>query len=157
MIDHLRGSHSPNFEEKENIMTESEKSKATILAIDDSSMILNFLKGFLKKDFNVVAYSSTAEALEDIAVCAISPDCILSDYYLPSDLSGLEFLHRLKQIDPQIPLLFLSGSCDVDQTIKCLNRGAFDFIKKPFNPKELVARLNKAINSKGSKNYRYAV
>ena len=91
--------------------------KPNIIAIDDSPMLANFLKRFLTKDYNVTIYSSTSDALKDLSEGTISPDCIITDYYLGNDLTGLEFTKQLKEIDPIIPILFLSGSCDMNQSL----------------------------------------
>lgn len=120
--------------------------KATIVAIDDSPMILKFLTIYLEKEYEVHTYDSTLTALQHLSEGHVTPDCILTDFNLGNDLTGLQFTKELKKIDPIIPVLILSGSCDIDTKIKCLQEGAVDFVNKPFNPKELVARIQKALS-----------
>ena len=121
--------------------------KPQLIAIDDSPTLANFLKIFLQKTYDVMIYKSTSQALEDIAAGFVTPDCIVTDYYLGNDTSGLDFILQLKQIDPITPVLVLSGSCDVNERIACLENGATDFISKPFNPKELEVRIKNALGS----------
>ncbi|NQZ77973.1 MAG: response regulator [Ekhidna sp.] len=113
----------------------------TLLLIDDSPMIRNFLQAFFSEEYTVLAYSSTSKALEDLSEGTVSPDCILTDFYLGKDLNGLEFVQTLKEIDPAIPVMILSGSCDMKQKVECLENGAADFVNKPFSPLELDARV----------------
>jgi len=132
-------------------------NKPKIIAIDDSPMLVNFLKTFLSKAYDVTTYTSTSEALKELSEGAISPDCILTDFYLGNDLTGLAFITQLKEIDPIIPVLVLSGSCDMNQKITCLQNGAADFISKPFNPMELDVRIKNALSSSQSNTYRHAI
>ena len=127
--------------------------KSIIVVIDDSPMLVNFLRSFLRRTYKVVAYSSTSEALKDLSEGKISPDCILTDYYLGKDLTGLEFIQQLKNVDPIIPVLVLSGSVDMNQKIACLQNGAVDFVSKPFNPLELDARIKNALAFSPQLNY----
>lgn len=139
------------------MMTNTTK-KSKIIVIDDSPMLLKFLQSYLSEEYDVTAYSSTSEALKDLSEGRVAPDCILTDYYLGQDLTGLEFVQQLKEVDPIIPVLVLSGSVDMQQKIACLRNGAVDFVSKPFNPMELDARIKNAIAISPQLNqYRYAV
>jgi len=136
----------------------TEINKQVIVAIDDSQMILNFLKIYLGKEYEVITYTSTSSALNDLVSGNVNPDCILTDFYLGNDLTGLEFIKKLNEIDPMIPALVLSGSCDMNQKIDCLANGAVDFIQKPFNPMELRVRIKNALSIGPSLNhYRHAI
>ena len=133
-------------------------NKPTIIAIDDSPMLVNFLQKYLCKAYNVITYTSTSETLKDLSEGKISPDCILTDYYLGKDLTGLEFIKELKEVDPIIPVLVLSGSVDTKEKIECLQSGAADFVSKPFNPMELSVRIKNALLVSPQINmYRHAV
>ncbi len=123
------------------------RRKPIIVAIDDSPMILNFLKSYLSDSNEVITYQSTSTALEELSSGLVAPDCVVTDYYLGKDLTGLEFTMELKKVDPIIPVMILSGSCDTGQKIACLEQGAIDFMVKPFNPKELKARIRNALST----------
>lgn len=120
--------------------------KKTILLIDDSQMILNFLKVYLSKEYHVLSFNKASAALDYlINYKGPLPDLVLSDYHMPKDLSGLDVIKSMRKYFPVMPVVILSGSCDVDERIECIASGAYDFIEKPFNPRELDARIEKAL------------
>lgn len=126
-------------------MSKNTTIKPAVIVIDDSPMILSFLKSYLGKTYEVTTYSSTSEALEDLSEGRVDAECVLTDYHVEQDLTGLEFIQQLKEVDPIVPVLVLSGSVDINQRVKCLQNGAVDFVSKPFNPMELDARIKNAI------------
>jgi len=76
-------------------------------------------------------------------------DIVLLDLMLP-DIDGYEVLLRLRSVKVKTPILILSGLSSVDQKIKCLGFGADDYLTKPFNRGELVARIQALVRrSKG--------
>ena len=130
-------------------------NKPQIIVIDDSQMILKFLQVYLSKEFEVHTYTTGEEALKDIQSGVLSTDCVITDYTMPESMSGLEVLQQLKMLDDSIPAMVLSGECDVQDKIKSFNMGAYDFVSKPFNPLELVARVHSVIAT-STKGLRYA-
>jgi DNA-binding response OmpR family regulator len=120
-----------------------------ILIIDDDIHIGNLLEEILIKEGYSIsrAYSGT----EAILVLAHSkPDLILLDLMLPG-LSGEAVLPQIKGI----PVIVVSAKVDVDSKVALLLGGAVDYITKPFNKKELLARIavqlrNKAITEAAS-------
>jgi two-component system, LuxR family, response regulator DctR len=72
--------------------------------------------------------------------------CILSDVRMPG-LSGLEVFGRLKGLGSRLPFLLLTGHGDVPMAVAALQSGVRDFIEKPFNANELVAKLIAAIEA----------
>jgi two-component system cell cycle response regulator CtrA len=76
-------------------------------------------------------------------------DLILLDLSLP-DLSGMEVLRRLRSSRINSPVMFLSGSAEIDTKVKSLAGGADDYVTKPFHKEELLARVHAVIRrSKG--------
>lgn len=118
-----------------------------ILIIDDDVYIGNVLEETLSKEGYQVsrAYSGT-EAL--YVLSASKPDLILLDLMLPG-LSGEEVLPQIKGI----PVIVVSAKIDVDDKVDLLLGGAADYITKPFEMKELLARITVALrNSSASAN-----
>jgi len=118
-----------------------------ILIIDDDVYIGNVLEETLSKEGYQVsrAYSGT-EAL--YVLSASKPDLILLDLMLPG-LSGEEVLPQIKGI----PVIVVSAKIDVDDKVDLLLGGAADYITKPFEMKELLARITVALrNSSASVN-----
>lgn len=112
-----------------------------ILIIDDDIHIGNTINEALKKEGYQVsrAYSGT-EAL--YVLSGPKPDLILLDLMLPG-LSGEELLPRIKGI----PVIVVSAKIDVDDKVNLLLGGAADYITKPFEMKELLARITVALRS----------
>ena len=110
-----------------------------ILIIDDDVHIGNMLEEILVRDGYQVsrAYSGT-EAL--FALSAAKPDLILLDLMLPG-LSGEEVLPKIRGI----PVIVLSARADTDSKVALLLGGAADYITKPFDVKELLARITVAL------------
>ena len=110
-----------------------------ILIIDDDVHIGNMLEELLAREGYQVsrAYSGT-EAL--LALSGAKPDLILLDLMLPG-LSGEEVLPRLRGV----PVIILSARADTDSKVSLLLGGAADYITKPFDTKELLARITVAL------------
>jgi DNA-binding NtrC family response regulator len=114
-----------------------------ILIIDDDSMILMILKQTLTKAGYRVITAGTGE--EGIALLATSQaDLVLTDYMMPG-MSGIEVLNIIKQNQPLLPVIMLTGHGDVALTIKAIQLGAVDFIEKPIHSKELIDVIKHAL------------
>jgi len=113
----------------------------TILAVDDDIDILDLVQMSLTADgFDVVTASNGPEALEQAR--AHSPDLILLDLMMPG-MGGFEVMEKLKA-DPQtrtIPVIMLTARAQTHEKVQGLNAGADDYITKPFDLKELTARI----------------
>lgn len=133
-----------------------DKRRESIVLVDDSRLILSFLLHYLEKDFEVNAFTSAVEAIKYINSGVDVVDCVITDYNIPNELNGMELLDQLKEEHPSLPVVFLSGSVNTKVKVDCIQRGARDFISKPFNPTELVARIHSIINQ-SSRNYEPAV
>ncbi len=112
-----------------------------ILVIDDDVYIGNMLEEALSKEGYKVsrAYSGT-EAL--LLLSTTKPDLILLDLMLPG-LSGEEMLPTIKEI----PVIVVSAKADIDNKVELLLDGAADYITKPFEMKELLARITVALRN----------
>ena len=72
------------------------------------------------------------------------PSCLVLDITLP-DLSGLDLQERIVAERRDIPIIFLSASCDVSMTVKAMKAGAMEFLMKPFDGEALVNAIRNAI------------
>ena len=111
---------------------------ASILVVEDESSIASFVALYLKNAGYTVRTAATgSDALEKVAVEA--PALIILDLMLP-DIDGIEVCRRIRA-NSDIPILMLTARDeDVDKIIG-LEVGADDYMTKPFNPRELVARV----------------
>ncbi|MCZ7544868.1 MAG: response regulator [Anaerolineae bacterium] len=112
--------------------------------IDSRQLVEDILTGL---DIEVLAAPDGLQALE-LARTA-SPDLIILDINMPG-LSGFEVCARLKADAAlaTIPVLMLTALDQVDDRVKALGLGADDYLTKPFNPRELVARVNTRLRAK---------
>ena len=119
-----------------------------ILAIDDSPEIHQLLKVRLKNlDVELAHAMNGGEGFTQAH--ADRPDLILLDVVMP-DGSGFDVCRRLKS-DPDtqnIPVIFITGASDVEQTVLGFDVGAVDYIQKPFDSAELNARVRAALRTK---------
>lgn len=121
------------------------KHKPHILIVDDDNRILKLLKIFLQKyDFLVSTTISTNTALE--LLDNFSFDLIILDVMMP-EISGVEFAKKLKGSGITMPIVMLTALSEPEDRIKGLEAGANDYITKPFEPRELLLRINNLINS----------
>ena len=112
-----------------------------ILIIDDDIYIGNVMEeALIKEGYQVLRAYSGTEAI--YVLSASTPDLILLDLMLPG-LSGEEVLSRIKGI----PVIVVSAKIDVDDKVALLLGGAADYITKPFEMKELLARITVALRN----------
>lgn len=112
----------------------------TILVVDDSPNNIKILSELLK-DFKLKVALNGTKALQ-IAQSDTPPDLILLDIVMP-ELDGYEVCRILKEKDEtkNIPVIFLTAKYEKEDVVKGFSLGAQDFISKPFDPKELMARV----------------
>ena len=110
----------------------------TILLVDDEERILNFLKTKLKLlNYEIILARNGIEALEQIQ--GQEPDLVVLDVVMPK-MDGFQTLKELRSFS-SVPVIMLSARGDDSDRIKGLGLGADDYLPKPFNPDELVARI----------------
>ena len=109
-----------------------------ILIVDDEERIINFLRSKLKATgYEVFTASNGIEGLEQAQ--AQEPDLIVLDVIMPK-MNGLEMLKELRSFSAVSVIMLTAKGADADR-IKGLQVGADDYLPKPFNPDELVARI----------------
>jgi two-component system copper resistance phosphate regulon response regulator CusR len=111
-----------------------------ILIVDDDPKLRGFLKrGLEEQDYSCAEAGSVAQALESLRG-QTPPDLILLDVMLP-DGEGWEVLKDLRSRDTVTPVIFLTARSQVDERVRGLEMGADDYIIKPFEFRELLARI----------------
>ncbi|MDR0267523.1 response regulator transcription factor [Paenibacillus sp.] len=111
-----------------------------VLIVEDDANIRRFISINLSNNGFVVNEAALGEeALQSFT--ANRPDIIVLDIMLP-DANGFEICQRIREEDPAVIIVFLTASGQDLDKIKGLEIGADDYIVKPFNPLELVARIN---------------
>ena len=115
-----------------------------VLIVDDEADIRELVAGVLEDEgFEARLASNSDEALE--ALSARRPSLVLLDVWLQgSKLDGLEVLDAIKERDPTIPVLIISGHGNIDTAVAAIRRGAADFIEKPFEADRLLHLVSRA-------------
>ena len=110
-----------------------------ILLVDDEPSIIENLAPFLERSgFEVSTAANGAQGLEIIDQA--EPDLVVSDVLMP-DMDGRELLRTLRQADNWIPVILLTQVGEAFERAMALEEGADDYLNKPFDPHELVARI----------------
>ena len=113
----------------------------TILVVDDAPANIQVVQAILKDEYKVRIATSGAKALELVKLLP-QPDMVLLDVMMP-EMDGYEVCAFLKA-DPvtrDIPVIFLTGLADATDETKGLEAGAVDYIRKPFSPAIVRARV----------------
>jgi two-component system response regulator HydG len=116
----------------------SDEKGARVLVVDDEPTLLRAIESLLsKKGHDVVALDSPIEATQRLA--REDFDVALLDIKMP-DLSGLELLSAVKHRRPEIEVVMMTGHATVETALQALKAGAYDYLTKPFEDVEHVAR-----------------
>ncbi len=107
--------------------------KIKIFLVDDDALYLKSLEiEFMQQaDFSIETYATGEECLKNISH---DPDVIILDYHLDgidkNAMNGLDTLDKIKEINPDIPVLMLSSQDKIDVAISCMHHRAFDYVVK---------------------------
>lgn len=118
-----------------------------VLVVDDEENISFLVSSALKLQGCTIEVAGTGRDAVDLAA-RFAPDAIVLDVMLP-DFDGFEVLRRIRAAGNDAPVLFLTARDDTDDKIMGLTSGGDDYIVKPFNLEELVARVQVALRRRG--------
>lgn len=124
-------------------MDGTEQLKARLMVVDDDTMVLQTVSTiFTMYGFEVVSCKDSAAAL--MALESRQPDVLLTDIRMPG-MSGTDLLLHIKNSGYGFPVIVMTGYADLDAAVNAVKGGAFDFIKKPYDPEHLVQTVNRAV------------
>ena len=126
-----------------------------LLIVEDSNDVIGYLSAILENDYNISVAHDGREGLKK-AIETV-PDIIVTDVKMP-EMDGVRMLTAIKADfrTSHIPVIMLTAKADIDSRLKGLERGADDYIAKPFNKEELMIRLKKLIEMRRKLQQRYA-
>lgn len=110
-----------------------------LLIVEDDPKILKYLKVALKSEMFTVDSANTGNKGLFLAKTN-KYDLIMLDKMLP-DLTGDQILKKIRETKNTTPILFLTGECETESKVDCLNSGADDYLTKPYSFEELLARI----------------
>ncbi len=114
-----------------------------VLVVDDDPTVSDVVRRYLERaDFEVTLAADGPAALD--AVATRRPDLVVLDLMLPG-IDGLEVCRRLRERDPDLPIVMLTALGDEADRVVGLSLGADDYVTKPFSPRELVLRVQSVL------------
>lgn len=115
-----------------------EMDRRRILVVDDEERMVRFIRLNLEHDgFQVSEAFNGRQAVQRLR--DVNPDLILLDVMMP-DLDGFEVLEMVREIS-NVPVIMLTAKSEEDDRVRGLEKGADDYVTKPFSPRELVSRV----------------
>ena len=115
------------------------ESKSHILIVDDDNRIRDLVSRYLHDhSFITVTAENSADAFDLMQIFEF--DALVVDVMMPNE-TGVEFTQRIRNDDIEVPVLLLTALGEIEDRISGLESGADDYLVKPFEPKELVLRL----------------
>src|SRR5581483_9362098 len=120
---------------------------ADILIVDDEADIRELVAGILQDE----GYSTRTARDSDDALNAVAtrrPNLLFLDIWLQgSRLDGLQLLDTVKQQNPELPVVMISGHGNIETAVAAIKQGAYDFIEKPFKADRLVLVAERALET----------
>ena len=116
--------------------------KPNLMVVDDLDSARQMVKRVLGRSYAVFDFASVAEALP--ALDRARFDAVVTDLRMPG-IDGIEGLRRFKAKVPEIPVILVTAFATVETAVEAMKAGAFDYLKKPFEPEELEIVVARAV------------
>ncbi len=116
--------------------------KPVLMVIDDLDSARQMMKRSLARSYQVYDFASVAEALP--ALDRAPFDAVVTDLRMPG-IDGIEGLRRFKHKVPDLPVILVTAFATVETAVEAMKAGAFDYVKKPFEPEELEIVVERAV------------
>ena len=128
-------------------MRRADGDPINVLVVDDEAVLAEMVSMALRYEgWNTATAGDGSSAIA--AARAQRPDVVVLDVMLP-DMSGLDVLHKLREQNPQLPVLLLTAKDAVEDRIAGLTAGGDDYVTKPFSIEEVVLRLRALLRRTG--------
>ena len=121
----------------------------SLLIVDDDEFSLNVTSTLFREDgYTVCTCGNPHEAIDKIE--RLEFDAVLSDIRMP-EITGIQLMNKIHEIDPEMPVILMTGYADLDMAIEAVKEDAFDFVTKPYEPKCLLHSIKRAVAFRKSK------
>ena len=112
----------------------------TVVIVDDEEMVttaIGTLFMLVNPEYNVLDFNSPSEALEELKTQEV--DLVISDYLMPGEMNGVQFLTKLKELQPDAIRILLTAYADKENAIKGINEvGLHQYVEKPWDNDNLL-------------------
>jgi DNA-binding NtrC family response regulator len=123
--------------------------RTNVLVVDDDyHMRLALKESLTKAGYAVSVAEDGMEAVD--AVKRNSPDLMITDVKMPR-LNGMELLSRVREMSPLLPVILITGYGTIQDAVRVIKEGAFDYIQKPFNTETLYGVVKRALSVKAGR------
>jgi two-component system C4-dicarboxylate transport response regulator DctD len=116
-----------------------------LLIEDDPLVMLGAQQALQLADMTVLQATNVEAAMQQVALEC--PSVVLSDVRLP-DEDGFEVLKRMHTLDPEVPVILMTGHGDIRMAVEAMRLGAYDFLEKPFSSERLVEVIRRALEKR---------
>ncbi len=124
----------------------STETSGNIFVVDDDRFVLESVTTLLTEyGFSVRSFSCGHDAIKSFILEPV--DLVLTDINMPV-MDGLELLEKIRFLDRETPVVLMTAYADLDVAVKAIQKGAFDFIIKPYRPPYLIHTVEKGVNFK---------
>jgi two-component system nitrogen regulation response regulator NtrX len=122
-----------------------------VLIVDDEADIRELVAGILSDEGYAVRTAGDSEQAL-MAIRARRPSLLVLDIWMQGGgMDGLELLDLVKSLDPDLPVIMISGHGNIETAVSAIKRGAYDFLEKPFKSDRLLLLVERAIEAAGLK------
>ena len=116
------------------------------MIVDDDRYVLDSISMLLREyGHTIIAFDSPQAAIRTFVTQPV--DLVLTDINMPG-MTGLELLEKIKFLDSETPVLLMTAYADLDTAVTAIQKGAYDFIIKPYRPPHLLHAVEKGLNFK---------
>ncbi len=117
-----------------------------ILVVDDEEVIREGLKRILESEGNQVALSESGFAAIGLLQNE-SFHVVITDLKMPG-MNGMEVLRAIRVLQPEVPVIFITGYSTVETAVEAMKNGAFDYLAKPFTSEQILEKVGKALEQR---------
>lgn len=125
---------------------ETHAGTAPLLVVDDDLYLL----AAIKQTLNLSGYAVDTFHQPEKALAAISDhtySAVIADIKMPQ-MNGLELFRHIQEIDPELPVILITGHGDVEMAVSAIKEGAYDFLQKPVDEDVLLASIDRAVEKR---------
>jgi DNA-binding NtrC family response regulator len=111
----------------------------SVVIVDDEEMVTTSISTLfmLETEYNILTFNSPGEAVEELKVEEV--DLVISDYLMPGEMNGVEFLLEVKKLQPEVIRILLTAYADKENAIRAINEvGLYQYVEKPWDNDALL-------------------